>query len=120
MIIDIGMFGVLGLLNVCAPGVLNFHFGILVCGLKGLKWGLKEWSGTKNRVLKSWFFGKNKGLKNWILDHFQALEQKVCKIWGFGIEIFVNLGSRTANFVKIYDFFWKGVLKNWIMLKRGS
>ena len=41
---------------------------------------------------------------------FEALEQKFC----------VNLGSRTANFVKVLIFVEKGVLQNWNMLKWES
>ena len=59
----------------------------------------------KNRGLKNWFLGKNRGLKNWILGQFEALELKFCKIWGFGTEIFVNLG--------------KICKKLWFLLKRG-
>ena len=62
----------------------------------------------------------------------EALELKFCQIWGFGTEIFVNLGFRMANSVKICDFCWKGGLKElkhaemgvlgncWEGVKRGS
>ena len=87
---------------------------------KRLQMRAEERSGMKDRGLKNWFFEKNRGLRNWILVQFEALELKFCQIWGFEIEFFVNLGSRTASLVKSYNSVEKGLLQNWNMLKWGS
>ena len=42
------------------------------------------------------------------------------QIWGFEMEISLNLGSRMANLVKFVIFVEKGSLKKWNKLKWGS
>ena len=53
------------------------------------------------------------------MTQIEALELKFCNIWGFGTEIFVHLGSRTAKLVRICDFCWKGALKELKHAEKG-